>query len=55
MTPACLGNRPENLPAQEERDLIAAKLADGLTTPRPERRPLPQISLEELEIGRQDI
>jgi tetratricopeptide (TPR) repeat protein len=45
----------KTFPPKKERDLIAAKLKDGLTTPRPERRPLPQISLEELEIGRQDI
>lgn len=42
-------------PPKAERDSIEAKLKDGLTAPRPEKRPLPQISLEDLEIGRQDI
>lgn len=42
-------------PPKAERDSIEAKLKDGLTTPRPEKRPLPEISLDDLEVGRQDI
>lgn len=45
----------ENYPPSGERLRIEAKLADGLTTPRPEKRPLPEISLEDLEVKRQDI
>lgn len=45
----------ENYPPKAEQDRIAAKLADGLTTPRPVKRPLPEISLEDLEVQRQDI
>lgn len=45
----------ENYPPKSEQDRIAAKLAGGLTTPRPAKRPLPEISLEDLEIERQDI
>ena len=42
-------------PPKAERETIEAKLRDGLKTPRPEKRPLPEISLEDLEVGRQDI
>ena len=45
----------DNYPPRSERDQITARLKDGLTTPRPEKRPLPEISLEDLEVGRQDI
>ncbi len=45
----------ENYPPNAERQLIEAKLKDGLTTPRPEKRPLPEISLKDLEVERQDI
>jgi len=45
----------DNYPPNFERDQIAAKLKDGLTTPKPEKRPLPEISLEDLEVERQDI
>ncbi len=45
----------ENYPPKADSARIAAKLADGLTTPRPEKRPLPDISLEDLEVERQDI
>lgn len=45
----------ENYPPKADGERIAAKLADGLTTPRPEKRPLPEISLEDLEVERQDI
>ncbi|MFN3913295.1 tetratricopeptide repeat protein [Hyphomonas sp.] len=45
----------ENYPPKADSARIAAKLADGLTTPRPEKRPLPEISLEDLEVERQDI
>jgi Flp pilus assembly protein TadD len=48
---AALGNYPPS----SERDQITARLRDGLTTPRPEKRPLPEISLEDLEVERQDI
>lgn len=42
-------------PPKAEREAIEGKLKDGLKTPPPEKRPLPQISLDDLEIGRQDI
>ena len=42
-------------PPKVERETIEAKLKDGLTTPRPEKQRLPEISLEDLEVGRQDI
>jgi tetratricopeptide (TPR) repeat protein len=45
----------ENYPPKADGERISAKLADGLTTPRPEKRPLPEISLEDLEVERQDI
>jgi len=45
----------DNYPPSSERDQIATKLKDGLTTPKPEKRPLPEISLEDLEVERQDI
>ncbi len=45
----------DNYPPNSERDQITAKLKDGLTTPKPEKRPLPEISLEDLEVERQDI
>lgn len=45
----------ENYPPNADKDRIAAKLKDGLTLPRPEKRPLPAISLEDLEVERQDI
>jgi tetratricopeptide (TPR) repeat protein len=45
----------ENYPPNADKDRIAAKLKEGLTTPRPEKRPLPAISLEDLEVERQDI
>lgn len=45
----------DNYPPSSERDQITAKLKDGLTTPKPEKRPLPEISLEDLEVERQDI
>jgi len=35
--------------------LIEEKLKDGLKTPKPEKRPLPEISLEDLEVERRDI
>jgi len=45
----------ENYPPNTDRDRIAAKLKDGISTPPPEKRPLPEISLEDLEIERRDI
>jgi tetratricopeptide (TPR) repeat protein len=45
----------ETYPPKAERDEIEAKLKDGLTTPAPEKKPLPEISLEDLEVERQDI
>jgi tetratricopeptide (TPR) repeat protein len=45
----------ENYPPNGERDEILAKLKDGLTAPKPEKRPLPEISLEDLEVERRDI
>ncbi|MFN4226183.1 MAG: tetratricopeptide repeat protein [Hyphomonas sp.] len=42
-------------PPKAERDAIEAKLRDGLKTPPPEKRPLPEISLDDLEVSRQDI
>lgn len=48
-------NALENYPPNRDRDRIAAKLKDGISTPPPEKRPLPEISLEDLEIERRDI
>lgn len=45
----------ENYPPNKDRDRIAAKLKDGITTPPPAKRPLPEVSLEDLEVERQDI
>lgn len=45
----------ENYPPNYERVLIEEKLKDGLKTPKPEKRPLPEISLEDLEVERRDI
>ena len=46
-----IGNRP---PARERAEL-EAKLANGLTTPKPERRTLPSVSIGDGEVDRQDI
>ena len=46
-----LNNRP---PAVERRKL-EDKLASGLTAPAPEKRPLPDVSLTDGEVDRQDI
>ncbi|HPE49561.1 MAG TPA: tetratricopeptide repeat protein [Hyphomonas sp.] len=48
---AALDNHPPSTDAAE----IAAKLANGLSTPAPQRKPLPDVSLDEGEIGKQDI
>ena len=45
----------DNYPPNYERVLIEEKLKDGLKTPKPEKRPLPEISLEDLEVERRDI
>ena len=46
-----LDNRP---PAKEGRDL-EDKLANGLLEPMPEKQPLPDVSLTDGEVNRQDI
>jgi tetratricopeptide (TPR) repeat protein len=45
----------DNYPPSSEREQIEARLREGLTTPRPEKRPLPEISLEDLEVERRGI
>lgn len=45
----------DNHPPKLERDAIAGKLANGLTTPVPEKKPLPEIRIDDGEINRQDI
>ncbi len=45
----------DNYPPNADRERIAAKLKDGINGPPPEKRPLPEISLEDLEIERRDI
>ncbi|MGE6697870.1 tetratricopeptide repeat protein [Hyphomonas sp. NPDC076900] len=45
----------DNHPPQLERDAIAQKLADGLTTPAPKKKPLPEIRIDDGEINRRDI
>lgn len=42
-------------PPRTERTLITAKLAEGLTTPAPEKRPLPEVSLSDEDVARRDI
>ncbi|CUS56655.1 M48 family metallopeptidase [Hyphomonas sp. KY3] len=48
-------NAIDNRPPARERAELEAKLADGLSSPRPERRPLPSVSIGDGEIDRQDI
>ncbi|MEZ5997802.1 MAG: hypothetical protein R3B98_03805 [Hyphomonas sp.] len=38
-----------------ERGEIADRLVNGLADPAPERKPLPDVSLDDGEIGKQDI
>lgn len=45
----------EEYPPAHKRALIEEKLENGLTDPRPERRPLPDISLDEAEVDQQEI
>lgn len=45
----------ENRPPVNERKNLESRLANGLTDPKPVERKLPNISLDEGEIGRQDI
>lgn len=45
----------DNHPPKLEHDTIAQKLADGLTTPAPQKKPLPEIRIDDGEINRRDI
>lgn len=45
----------DNRPPRQDHDLIARKLAEGLATPPPERKPLPEIRIDDGEINRRDI
>ncbi|MFN4184347.1 MAG: tetratricopeptide repeat protein [Hyphomonas sp.] len=45
----------DNHPPQIEREAIATKLADGLSTPAPQKKPLPEIRINDGEINRRDI
>lgn len=45
----------DNHPPQMERNTIAQKLAEGLTTPAPQKKPLPEIRIDDGEINRRDI
>lgn len=45
----------DNRPPAEERRKLEAKLAEGLTAPAPEKRPLPDVSINDGEVDRQDI
>lgn len=45
----------DNHPPLPERDMIARKLEEGLTTPPPDKRPIPEIRIEDVEITRRGI
>ncbi|MFH1518469.1 MAG: hypothetical protein ABIH17_11390 [Pseudomonadota bacterium] len=45
----------DNRPPVEERRKLEAKLAEGLTAPAPEKRPLPDVSINDGELDRHDI
>lgn len=45
----------DNHPPQIERDAIGKKLAEGLSTPVPQKKPLPEIRIDDGEINRRDI
>lgn len=45
----------DNHPPQIERTAISKKLADGLSTPVPTKKPLPEIRIDDGEINRRDI
>jgi tetratricopeptide (TPR) repeat protein len=48
-------NAIDNHPPAKERAELEAKLANGLITPKPERRSLPSVSIGDGEVDRQDI
>ena len=48
-------NAIDNHPPAKERAELEDKLATGLTTPKPERRSLPSVSIGDGEVDRQDI
>ncbi len=45
----------DNRPPASEKAALADRLANGLSTPEPKRRPLPDVSLSDGEVDRQDI
>lgn len=45
----------DNHPPLRERESIAKKLTEGLVTPVPEKKPLPEIRIDDGEINRRDI
>jgi Flp pilus assembly protein TadD len=45
----------DNRPPAAEKAALADRLENGLTEPQPERRPLPDVSLTDGEVDRQDI
>ncbi|MFN3313194.1 MAG: tetratricopeptide repeat protein [Hyphomonas sp.] len=45
----------DNHPPMPERDLIARKLEEGLTTPVPEKKPIPEIRIDDGETTRRGI
>jgi tetratricopeptide (TPR) repeat protein len=45
----------DNHPPLQERESISRKLAEGLSTPVPEKKPLPEIRIDDGEINRRDI
>lgn len=45
----------DNHPPLQERENMAKKLAEGLSTPVPEKKPLPEIRIDDGEINRRDI
>lgn len=48
-------NALDNRPPAKERAELESKLAQGLTTPKPERRALPSVSIGDGEVDRQEI
>lgn len=45
----------DNHPPLKEREAISLKLAEGLTTSPPEKKPLPEVRIDDGEINRRDI
>ena len=45
----------DNHPPLQERESISRKLAEGLSTRVPEKKPLPEIRIDDGEINRRDI